>query len=289
MKFDFCFLLCSMLAMQLHGQVITGKVFDSSNGKPLEYVSIGVIEAPLGTITNEKGEFSLEVKGQSNKSIVRFSMIGFKSQTFSLEALFTKENVIKLENEPVKLPEVTVRPFSGKLKKAGTTDFTKPGQVCGWSGTEFGKGSEKGLKIPLGNQQVRLKSLHIHVWAQSFDSCLFRLHIRNIVNGLPANELLDRNILFSIQKKSGWVVIDLSRYNLVFHEDIALTIEWIKVMGAHKERVVKFSDSKQFIANNVLFNVNEKQGCYFQKNANENKWSSIAAQSPSFYLTVQEH
>ena len=63
----------------------------------------------------------------------------------------------------------------------------------------------------------------------------------------------------------------MRKYDLVFKGDISLTIEWIKVIGAHKDRFVKFSDSKQFTANNVLFNVKEKQGCFYQKNATEDK------------------
>ena len=289
MKFLPSLILFSLLSIQLYCQIITGKVVDFSNGNPVEYVSIGVIGTSFGTITNAKGEFSLEVKGQSNKAIFRFSMIGFMPQTFSLEELSIKKNVIRLVNEPIKLTEVVVKPFSGKFKKVGITDFTRPGQVCGWSGTEFGKGSEEGLRIALGNQNVKLQSLHLRVWMQSFDSCLFRLHIRSVVNDLPANELLNENILLLITKKSGWVDFDLRKYNLVFKEDIALTIEWIKVIGIHQDRVVKFSDSKQYIANNVLFNVKENQGCFYKKNANEDKWSCNKTQSPSFYLKIQEH
>ena len=100
---------------------------------------------------------------------------------------------------------------------------------------------------------------------QSFNSCLFRLHIRSVVNDLPATELLNENILLLITKKSGWTDVDLRKYNLVFKEDIALTIEWIKVIGIHQERVVKFSNSKQNIANYVLFNVKENQGCFYKK------------------------
>jgi len=96
MNFFPAIILFSLLSVQLHCQVITGKIVDSSNMNPLEYVSIGIIGTPLGTLTNAKGEFGLEVKGQSNKAIVRFSMIGFMSQLFSLEELSNKKNVIRL-------------------------------------------------------------------------------------------------------------------------------------------------------------------------------------------------
>jgi len=274
------------LNLQFYGQTITGKVVSASNNEPLIYVSIGVIETPLGTISDEKGYFNLDVKGQPPKTNVRFSMIGYKSHSFSIDQLTDKENEIKLEVETTRLPEVVVKP-SGKLKKVGTYSYTKPGEVCGWSGLEFGKGSEKGLKIELGNQAARLKSISIRVWLLSFDSCLFRLHIRDIVDNLPHNELLSENILIPISKYSGWIDIDLNKYNLVFKGDIAVTIEWIKVIGAYEDRTVKFDNFNKVLSNNVLLNMKMKQGCYFYKKANEDRWGRKDNQSPSIYLIVQ--
>jgi len=55
------------LTLQLQAQLITGKVIDFSSGKSIEYVNLGVIDTPLGSTTNEKGEFSLDVKGHHQK------------------------------------------------------------------------------------------------------------------------------------------------------------------------------------------------------------------------------
>ena len=114
MKLLSAVVLFSVMVIHLQAQVISGKVLDASSGKPLEYVSLGVIDTPIGIVTNEKGEFSIDVKGQSSKAQVRVSMIGYKAQTFSIENLATKENILKLETEPIQLGEVTVKPFSGK-------------------------------------------------------------------------------------------------------------------------------------------------------------------------------
>jgi hypothetical protein len=279
----FTFIL--FLGLQSYSQTIKGKIFDSSNGDPLIYASIGVIETPLGTISDEKGNFSLEVNGQDPKIIVRFSMIGYKSQSFSIEQLKDQENEIKLEVETTQLPEVIVKPL-GKLKKVGTDSYTKPGPVCGWSGLEFGKGSEHGLKIELGDQAVRLKRISIRVFFLSFDSCLFRLHVRDIVDNLPHNELLNENIMIPIAKNSGWVDIDLNKYNLVFKGDLAVTIEWIKVIGAHEDLIVNMNN-RQASSNNVLLNLKMKKGCFYTRKATEDRWKLIDNQSPSIYLTVQ--
>ena len=273
------------LTLQLQAQQISGKVIDSSSGKPLEYVNLGVIDTSLGLTTNEKGEFSLDIKGQSLKAIVRVSMIGYKPQTFPIEELTNKANSIKLENEPIQLGEVTVKPFIGKLKKVGTTSSTFHGALCGWGGTQKGKGHEIGTKIELGTLPVLLRGLHVCLRKQSFENSLFRLHIRSITNNLPYKELLTENIMIPITKNSGWIDIDLSKYNLVFEGDIALTLEWVDVNTTSKIKFIDVKGQKEYC---VLFKMEQKQGCTYTRWGSEAKWTNRNAGSPSFYLTVQE-
>jgi hypothetical protein len=268
--------------LQFYGQTVTGKVLSASNDQPLIYASIGVIGTSSGTITNEEGNFILDVKGLSVNSLVRFSMIGFKSQTYKIEELSNKQNFLRLESETFKLPEVIVKPL-GALKKIGTTSFTFKGGVCGWGGDQFGKGWEIGTKIELGELPVRLKSLHIHVNKQSYDSSLFRLHVRDFVDSLPQNELLNKNILISLSKESGWIEIDLSKYNLVFEGDIVLSLEWIKVFGLNIDRLITVNGQKQAA---VTFDKKRNQGYLYSKWGTEANWLRHP-DSPSIYLSVQ--
>lgn len=274
-----------ILSFQSYGQVISGKVSGASNDQPLIYASIGVIDTPSGTITNEDGNFNLEVRGLPVNSSVRFSMIGFKSQTYTIEELSNKVNNIRLESETYKLPEVVVN-HSGKLKKVGTTSYTFRGGLCGWGGTQTSKGWEVGTKIELGDFPVRLKSLHIRVNNQSYDSCLFRLHIRNIVEDMPLTELLNNNILNSLTKESGWREVDLSKNNLVFEGDIALSLEWIKIIGVDMNKLITVNGEKRLSAG-VTFDTKRNQGCTFTRWGTEAKWVRHDNCSPSIYLTVQ--
>jgi hypothetical protein len=148
-------------------------------------------------------------------------MLGYKAQTFSIEELSEKENIIKLE-QTVQIAKIIVK-SNNTIKKVGTTNRSLQG-VCGQGGDSHGRGHEVGLKIDLGTSFVKLHSLHIRMDKQSYDSSLFRLHIRNIKNKLPHNELLNENILITITNTSGWVDVDLSNYNLVFKGEIALTL-----------------------------------------------------------------
>lgn len=272
-------------SLQCAGQTITGKVIDASTSEPLIYVSLGVVGTSFGTITNESGTFRLETKGLPDNSHVRFSMIGFKSQIYLIEELSANETTVRLEKETYKLPEIIINP-SGKLKRAGTTGYSFRNGFCGWSDNGYAMGFEVGTEIKLGDSPVRLKTLHIRVNKQSFDSSLFRLHIRNIAENLPQMELLNNNILITITKESGWMEIDLSKYNLVFQGNIALSLEWIRVIGLNTDRLITANGNKQLIAA-VTFNVKQKTGCTFTKWGSEAKWNRHENKSPSIYLTVQ--
>ncbi|PKP37157.1 MAG: hypothetical protein CVT98_06465, partial [Bacteroidetes bacterium HGW-Bacteroidetes-15] len=213
-----------LIIINSFGQEISGKVVCSSNGKPLEYVSIGIVDEPIGTITNERGYFKLNTNGMASDKTVRFSMIGYKPQTFTIAELLTDKNQIKLEEEPFKIDELVFTSQKGKTRKVGTSGLTRLAGVSGWGGTQFGSGHEIGTKIYVGDSPVKVKSLHIRLHSQSFDSTYLRLHIRDIFDNLPKNHLLRENILLTLSHKSGWVEIDLSDYNIILKEEIALTL-----------------------------------------------------------------
>jgi hypothetical protein len=284
MKHQLFFVLCIFLDVQLYGQVITGRVIDAISGEPLIYAGIGVIETSRGTISDEQGNFSLAVNDITANAVVRFSMIGYNPQSFTIEELINRENSIRLESKTVQLAEMIVKP-SGKPWKVGTESST-PGNLCGWGGTDTGKGYEIGTKMELGEKPVRLKSLHMLLHKQSFDRTLFRIHIRNLVDGIPGNELLKSDILISVDKESGWVEIDLSKYNLVFEGDIVLSLEWIKVIGLNEDKLMKMKGQSQYTAY-VLFKTNKNKGFMFTRWGTEATWSKFEGRSPVFYLVLQ--
>jgi hypothetical protein len=257
----------------------------AADDKPLIYAGIGVIGTSIGTITDEEGKFNLEVKGLSVSSVVRFSMIGYKPQVYTIEQLSAKDNMLRLERETYKLPEIIVNP-PGKLRKAGTTNITFGGGLCGWAGNQTGKGWEIGTKIDLGDLPLRIKSLHIHVNGESYDSTLFRLHFRNIVENMPGTEMLKSNILITLTRETGWIDIDLSKYDLVLDGDVILSLEWIKIIGMDMKKFITI-DGKKHLAAGVTFDTKRNQGSLFTKWGTEAEWVRHDKQSPGIYLSVQ--
>lgn len=274
-----------IITLNIHSQVITGNISDAKTGEMLEYASLGILNTPVGTITNDKGEFTLDVKGQPANAIIRISMMGYKAQTFSIEQLLKKQNSIQLVLEPVQIQEVVVKP-SNKFKNIGTTSRSLRG-MCGWGGDKRGKGHEIGLKIELGEKPVLLQKLNIRVHKQSYDSSLFRLHIRNIKDEMPNEELLNTNVLVVVTKTKGWQEIDLSKCNIVLKGNVVLSLEWLKVIGLNDNKLIRMNSDKQATAN-VLFSVKKGQGTLFAKWGVEAKWRKMENESPGIYLRVEE-
>jgi hypothetical protein len=283
MKLFILLLLNAFLSIEANCQIIEGKITDLSNGEALAYVSIGVVNTSLGTITDENGNFKLDAAGQPSSAEIRISMISYKPQSYTIKELSDKTVKIQLIPAPIQLAEVIIKP-SGKPRNIGTTSYTRIGNWCGWGGSNNGRGCEIGTMLALGNSYVQIKSLHVHVQRQAFDSCLFRLHIRNLNEKLPNEELLNDNILLTINKETGWMDWDLSKYHIVLKSDVAVSLEWVKVYHAVKGR--EMSINKSMVNEYVLFNKKTKKGSTYTRWGSEAKWNHFETGSPSMYLTV---
>jgi hypothetical protein len=289
MKIKIFFVLLSIFCIgKSLGQTVYGKIVDASTGEALEYVNIGVIGKPQGTVTDKTGDYQLIINGLSAEATVRISMIGYSAQIFTVAELSENNGkTIKLESTPVLLSEVVVKPGKpANTRKVGTLSCSA-GVYCGWGGVSHGKGNEVGVKIGLGELPVSVKSLHVRLFKQSYDSCFLRIHVRNIMNELPGDELLNQNIIFPITQESGWVVIDLSVYHLEFQGDIILSLEWVGIRGVKEKRLFSvLSIGEKTPPNSVILKKKKKNhGATYTRWGSEAPWVSSKG-APSFYLTV---
>ena len=279
-------LVILLISSNLRGQVIQGKLIDSWDERPLVYVNVGVVNISRGTITNERGEFELDCNDLPQDAEVRFSMIGYESQAFIVRELLTEFKTIRLTKKAIELEEVTIK-WNGATRQIGAFKISKTGGVCGWGGTDFGRGHELGLLLEVGSNTVKIEDLNLRVHKQSFDTIVFRLHIRSLEGGLPAEELLTENIYITVSEYSGWKKIDLSDYNININGDVVLSLEWIKISNVIEKNLVKMNGAKTGTAV-VLFKLNKKSGTLFSRRGSEAKWRKEENKSPGFYVSVKE-
>ncbi len=284
MKHIFLLSMLVVIGVMSISQTITGNVVDAISGKPLMYASIGAVNTRFGTITNEKGEFTLPLNDISSDLSLRISMIGYEAKSFKLKELSDQNNTVELERKIVNIEEVIVK-SGGEIRTVGTKKYSM-NRICGWEGNRRGQGHEIGTAINLGKKPVRLEKLHIHIYKQSFDSSLFRLHIRSIKDKLPNEELLNEDIILPVSGYKGWVEFDLNKYNIVLKGEVALCLEWLKVLKLNPKKLISVNGRPK--SANVLFSMKKNEGCSFTKWGVEDKWRKWDDASPTFYLTVYE-
>lgn len=263
-------------------QNFQGKIIDANTKEPIEFVSIGIINSPFGCISDEKGNFSFHAKNQSDSAKVRISMIGYKSQEYTVKEFQEIKSEIELHEQLIPIPEVKVTPGNLELKY-GTTKPHKSAGWSGWGGMHIRKGFEMGMKVNLGEDRVKLKSLNVYMHRQAFDTCLMRLHIRKAQDTLICEELLIENIILPVTKESGWVEFNLETYNIYCSHEVAVTMEWLKVTGMNPDRAMTIRKEK--VQAYVLFkNSKDQTGIY--RWGTEANWIVNGQKGPCMYVSV---
>ena len=86
---------------------ITGSVKDYRD-KPLPYVNIALKDKPIGTITNNAGEFTLLLSDSCRNDTLSFSCLGYQTRFIPVASVSLKPE-IKLNETSVSLPEIMIK------------------------------------------------------------------------------------------------------------------------------------------------------------------------------------
>lgn len=88
---------------------LTGKLQDRYTGEPIAYGSVGLKDIPVGTISNQNGEFRLLVPDSLGQTSVLFSHLGYQPEAISCATLQKGHLLITLEPKVIPIQEVVIR------------------------------------------------------------------------------------------------------------------------------------------------------------------------------------
>lgn len=88
------------------GQILKGKVLDASNGQPIPFVNISLINSNTGTVSDIDGSFVL--KNAHFPMDLQISYVGYETKKILLNQLPVKPLQILLKPQTIDLPELTV-------------------------------------------------------------------------------------------------------------------------------------------------------------------------------------
>jgi CRISPR/Cas system-associated exonuclease Cas4 (RecB family) len=212
------FLLISNLCFSQLKSVI----IDSETKEKIPYVNIWVENENIGTTSNEKGEFKLEI---DSPKIILFSAIGFETKKISSDLI---KNILELKPQTTELDEVIIS--SKKLSKEFTIGEFKKSKInsyfsCGikpWIVARLFKYQDEFDETPF------LKKITI-VTKSDVKNSKFNIRLYGVnQNGEPENYIYNQNIIGIAKKGKKLTEIDVSKLNIEFPENgFFIAIEWL--------------------------------------------------------------
>jgi hypothetical protein len=261
--------------------LLQGIIIDGDVKQPLGYASIGILNKPVGTVSDSLGHFELAVDNQYPGDTLQVSIVGYYPVKHTIRELLNVNGpiVISLAKKVTRLNEVVVtNPLQHTIivGRQSTGSFLQASIVPKGDKAPI-IGAESGLKIHIDGYPARLENLNFYVSRNNFKYVRFRVNMYSIKHNLPDTLLFNKEILVSLNNyKTGWTQINLAPYHLVITDDCAVTLQWVdynKDMVAAPLILIPASPSFSHIN--------------YYRPASQDKWKSIRG-NVSFYLTLKD-
>jgi hypothetical protein len=262
-----CFILVSHAAISQTRIKCT--VIDSATKAPIEFANVGIVSRAFGTVTNEQGEFELNIPDSLKKEKLRISLLGYKTKDLRITDLSEKQTVF-LAQSYFNLNEVTVKPKKDPKYKTLGNETTSKGVTCGFTSNKLG--CEMAVKLNIKHKETWLKKLSFNIVRNVYDSLIFRVNVyKKDKDGNPGENMLTKSLFVTPAVKTGLVEVDLSKYYLFVDDDVYVSIEWIKDLG----------DTK-----GLYFSCQMLGGTYFRYTS-QDKWNHSAAVGVGLFVDVE--
>ena len=182
-----------------------GIVIDSISKKPISFVNIWVENENIGTTTEENGTFVINA-AESNKKLI-FSALGFEKKTVKA----ANANEVQLNPIAYQLEEVV-------LSRRKQTKELEIGKIPDAIFEAFDNGPRIDVKFfPYLTSYNRTKYIKkvLLLTDNRIESATIKIHFYSVdANGFPAEELLKKDFVVSVQKGVLKTRFDVSDFNL---------------------------------------------------------------------------
>lgn len=243
----------------ISGQFQEGKVLSGTTNLGIGYVNVGIIGRNIGTVSDESGNFRINLEKINDDDSIRFSMIGYQSKSF-LVSQFKEKSIKEVYLNPISyyLREVKIIYSRPRRIRLGTP-VTSNDLRSGFANNDLG--SELGIKVYV-RRQVKLTDLNLNVAICTFDSVTYRLNIYQSVNQTEYKNILTEPIYISFSKDriNKVITFDLRKYSIVIEGDVLITLELFKDLGEGK----------------LLFRTEFFTGITYHKKTSEGNWTESA-------------
>lgn len=264
---------------------VNGTVVDERTQLPIPYADIFVVNQKKHVQTDGKGKFSLAVVSEKDAGQLVVSFIGYVSQEFNLATLLknsgTTEVKLPLRPKSNSLSEVEVEAKAEKFKEA----------VVGYNRNKYADfhhefnpldslivkppGQEIGNRFQFKSYPVYLQDITFSLAGSGNLEVLVGVHIYSLKNNLPHKDLLPEKILVKIPPHhTGWITVNLDKYNLSLTKDFAVVVEWL-------------NDANKLSGNSLTTFASKPKGqVTYYRESDEKPWQVLKSTSIGMYVRL---
>jgi len=250
-------------------QTFTGIVKDARTGETLPFVNVGIIGKGIGTVTDDKGHYAINLSNHDADSI-RFSMIGYAPKVALISDFKQSGNRVDIalatSSKELKLVNITNR----KWKESVLGNTTKSQNTnAGFNSNALGH--EIGAIIKIKRAPTRLKRFNASISVGAADSVKLRLNIYSVKDGLPDKNLLQQNIYTTVRRGDKEVNIDLEPYNILVDDKFFVSLEWLQNTGGH----------------GLMFSASLLSSAIITRETSQDKWEKVGIAGVGFNVLAE--
>lgn len=222
-----------LAASAFHAQVISGTIISKNENQPIPYVKIGIEKKSTGTISDEKGKFSIDLSNAEPQQKIKIEVPGYDPYQETIQD-FKKHDQQKifLTEKTKNIQEIAIKPKKLVDKNWGVNTKTK--SVTYSVNPEFDKKSFLGETALEFNAKKRSKLKNINLNIASYVSTqpvLMRYSIYSEKNGFPDKNILEEEITVELTEnmiKDGTYTLDVNDRNIWVQGKFFIGIQFLK-------------------------------------------------------------
>lgn len=216
-----------------NAQVISGTIISKNENQPISYVKVGVEKKSIGTISDEKGNFSIDLTNVDPQQKVRIEVPGYEQYTEAVQD-FKKHDAQKifLKEKIKNIKEIAIRPKKLVDKNWGVNTKTK--SVLYSVNPAMSKNDFLGETALEFNAKKRSKIRNINLNIARYTSTepvLMRYSIYSEKNGFPDKNILDEEITVELTEdmiKDGTYALNVDDHNIWVQGKFFVGIQFLK-------------------------------------------------------------
>ena len=260
--------------------ILKGLINDKETNKPLAYVSIGLLEKPLGTISDSNGNYILTIFEENKTDTIQLSLVGYTTKRFLVsEMLESVHQIITMDRKDYVLPDIVISNRNINTRIIGRQSSSKLIQISihNKKSVEGTIGSEMGMRVKANLPGSYLKDLNWYFSANNFNYIKFRVNVYSVKNNMPDTLLTDKQIFAFVEDfKTGWIKFNLEPYNIQVSGEFIITLQWVESSMEKKE------DPVTVIPVGISFSKNA-----YARVASQDKWKRMGYNLSCFVTLMQ--